>query len=413
METTDNSFNNSGKGEQNIGQGDRAIGKQENIRQDVKGNGNIAVGSGNVNIENYHAVAPPPESPCQLPPLDACFLGRDRELADLLEHIQPGKTATVCGPGGMGKSALAAQTVHQLEENRFPDGIVFHSFYGHPETEQALQTICAAFQVETKTGLASTVRQILSGRKALLILDGTEEADDLKAVLDLRSTCGVLITSRKRDDAPDFRLDLTPLKNEPAVEVLREHSGLAGDDDAVQGICKILDGWPVGLRIAGRYLSTRGESATDYLRWLEKRPFRKLRTGEHQEDNAALLLERSVEQVSSDAVQALRLAGVLAFAPISLEPVAAVLVKNTGMEPQGLWEKLKAVFSSRRSARIEYSAEDELRSMDALSELVRYGILEKQKDRWQVSHALIHTYACTELTLSSENMECRPRKKSC
>ncbi|MCI5220505.1 MAG: hypothetical protein D3914_15255, partial [Candidatus Electrothrix sp. LOE2] len=68
-----------------------------------------------------------PVIPRQFPPLDDCFLGRDKELADLLEHIQPGKVAAVCGPGGMGKSALAAQAVNRLEKNRFPDGIVFHS----------------------------------------------------------------------------------------------------------------------------------------------------------------------------------------------------------------------------------------------------------------------------------------------
>jgi hypothetical protein len=227
----------------------------DTIIQKVQGDRNIFAGKGDIHVYPD----PPPPPPRQLPYLDDCFLGRDTELAELVKQLQPGKVTAVCGPGGMGKSALAAQAVHKLEEldePRFPDGIIFHSFYGKPETEQALKSVCDAFQVEAKAGLASTVRQILSGKKALLILDGTEEADDLKAVLALRSSCGVLITSRKRDDALGFRLDLTPLEKKPAMEVLQEHSGLAGDDDAMQGICKILDGWPVGLRIAGRYLGT-------------------------------------------------------------------------------------------------------------------------------------------------------------
>ncbi|MDU9049797.1 MAG: tetratricopeptide repeat protein [Candidatus Electrothrix sp. Rat3] len=350
----------------------------DTIIQKVQGDKNIFAGKGDIHVYSD----PPPPPPRQLPYLDACFLGRDTELAELVKQLQPGKVTAVCGPGGMGKSALAAQAVSRLEESRFPDGIIFHSFYGKPETEQALKSVCDAFQVEAKAGLAGTVRQALAGKKALLILDGAEEADDLKAVLALRSSCGVLITSRKRDDAQGFRLDLTPLDRKPAVEVLREHSGLAGDDDAMQGICKILDGWPVGLRIAGRYLCTRGESATDYLRWLKKRPFRKLRTGEHQEDNAALLLERSVKQVSADAVQALRLTGVLAFAPISLDPVMAVLHEEN-----------------------EDTDELELHSNEALGELVQYGLLKKQEERWQVSHALIHTYVRTELALSKKALQ--------
>jgi tetratricopeptide (TPR) repeat protein len=347
-----NQFNSSG-GEQNTGIGDHAIGKQV----------------------NYYNTPPPPIIPHQPPPLDTCFLGRDTELTALLEQLQPGKVAAVCGPGGMGKSALAAQAVSKLEPDRFPDGIIFHSFYHQPSTDMALQTICNAFQVEAKAGLASTVRQVLAGRKALLILDGAEEADDLPAVLALRSTCGVLITSRKRADAQGFRLDLKPLEEQPAAAVFCEHSGAAADDESVVGICKILDGWPVGLRIAGRYCSSTGESAADYLEWLKQKTFKELFMGDHQEENAALLLRRSVAQVSDDARLALGVAGTLAFAPLTYWPVAAIL--------DG----------------------DERRARKALGELVNYGLLEKREERWQTSHALIHTYVRTELPLSKEELK--------
>ena len=371
----DNTFNSHG-GEQNIGQGDHAIGKQVNVTQHVNGDGNIFSGTGNVHVEQHiHQPAPPPVIPCHLPHLDTCFLGRDDELAALLEQLLPGKVAAVCGPGGMGKSALAAQAVSKLEADRFPGGIVFHSFYHQPSTDMALQTICNAFQAEAKAGLASTVRQVLAGRKALLILDGAEEAEDLKAVLALRSTCGVLITSRKKADAQGFRLDLKPLEEQPAAAVFCEHSGAAADDESVAGICKILGGWPVGLRIAGRYCSSTGESTAGYLRWLEQEPFKELGDGEHQEENAALLLRRSVAQVSDDARLALGVAGTLAFAPIAREPVAAVL------------------------------EDDERRARKALGELVNYGLLETKEERWQVSHKLVHTYARTELALSKEKLE--------
>jgi tetratricopeptide (TPR) repeat protein len=343
--------------------------------QDVNGDNNIFSNTGPVHVEQHIHQPAQPVIPRQLPSLDTCFLGRDRELAELLDQLQPGKVAAVCGPGGMGKSALAAQAVSKLEAGRFPDGIIFHSFYHQPSTDMALQTICNAFQAEAKAGLASTVRQVLAGRKALLILDGAEEAEDLKAVLALRSTCGVLITSRKRSDAQGFRLDLKPLEEQPAAAVFCEHSGAAADDESVAGICTILGGWPVGLRIAGRYCSSTGESAAGYLRWLEQEPFKELGDGEHQEENAALLLRRSVAQVSDDARLALGLAGTLAFAPIAREPVAAIL--------EG----------------------DERRARKALGELVNYGLLETKEERWQVSHALVHTYARTELALSKESLE--------
>ena len=326
-------------------------------------------------IHFHQHSAPPPEPPRQLPALDACFLGRDKELAELIKQLHPGKVVAVCGPGGMGKSALAAQAVQRLEADRFPDGIVYHRFYDEPHTDQVLQTICNAYQMEAKAGLAGTVRQVLAGRKALLILDGTEEADDLKAVLALHSTCGVLITSRKKTDAQGFRLDLKPLEEQPAAAVFCEHSGVAADDESVAGICKILDGWPVGLRIAGRYCSSTGESAAGYLRWLAQEPFKELGSGKHEQENAALLLRRSVAQVSDDARLALGLAGTLAFAPIARKPVAAIL--------DG----------------------DERRARKALGELVNYGLLETKEERWQISHALVHTYARTELALSKESLK--------
>ncbi len=403
--------------------------RMSTVKQRVDGNGNIVAGSGDVHSStfnskgggqniaqgqhsigcqnNYYGSQPPapPPPPFLLPATEACFLHREKELVWLLDNLHPGKVVAVCGPGGMGKSALAAQAVHQIEAARFPDGIVFHSFYHQASTEMALQTIAGAFHIEAKTGLESAVRQVLSGKQALLILDGAEEAADLPALLKLRGTCGVLITSRKRADAQGARLDLTPLEERPAAEVFCAYSGAAADDASVQGICAILGGWPVALRIAGRYLSSTGESAADYLRWLEKEPFKELGDGEHQEENAALLLRRSVVQVSDDARLALGLAGCLAFAPISFEPVVAVLGIAAAAQPQGLWARLKAVFSSSRKPLVLYSADDERRARTALNELVNYGLLERSGERWQTSHALVHTYAREELALSKESLE--------
>ncbi|MCI5183722.1 MAG: tetratricopeptide repeat protein, partial [Candidatus Electrothrix sp. AW1] len=219
------------------------------------------------------------------------------------------------------------------------------------------------------------VRQLLAGKQALIILDGAEEADDLPAVLRCCGGCGVLITSRKRSDAPGSLLEVKRLDELPAAEAFRLYSNTAADETTVQTVCEQLGGWPLALRIAGHYLRSTGESAADYLRWLEKEPLKELGDGEHQEENAALLLRRSVAQVSDDARLALGVAGTLAFAPIAREPVAAVL------------------------------EDDERRARKALGELVNYGLLEKREERWQITHALVHTYSRTELALNTDALE--------
>jgi len=397
-----NTFTNSGKGEQNIAQGDGAIGKQVNTTssttQTVNGSGaaaqgdstaagagGVAVGGdmhGNVYVNTKQPGSFSPDANSILPGEDAIFLHREDELAWLDKHLHPDKVVAICAPGGMGKTALAARALRSLPADRFPDPIIFHTFYHQPGTAQALQTIAHALQLPAEGDLEQQVVAALGSKQALLVLDGAEEADDLDAVLRLRGTCGVLITTRKRTDCGSLRLDLPPLPEDQAEEVLRAYSKVTGEEEAMQGIEKILGGWPVALRIAGHYLHSTGEPAADYLRWLKKRPFRKLRTGgEHQKDNAALLLERSVEQVSADAVQVLRLAGVLAFAPISLMSVMFVL-----------------------STEGEDQEELELRSMEAVNELVNYGLLERREEGLHIGHALIHEYAAGQLALGKEKL---------
>jgi tetratricopeptide (TPR) repeat protein len=317
----------------------------------------------------------PPYIPHQLPSLEPCFVGRYEEMIWLLESLHPGKVVAICGPGGMGKSALAAQVVHKLEEGRFPDGIIFHSFYHQPETAHALHHIAQSLNIEPEPTLETAVRIALAGRKMLLILDGTEEADDLPAMLRLRGTCGVLITSRKRSDALGSPLNLALLHEQEAAEAFRKYSGEADDDASVQGICNILGGWPVALQLAGRYLKSTGESAADYLHWIEREPLKELGSGSHQEENVSLLLRRSVAQVSDDARLALGAAGCLAFAPIASEPVGTIFEC------------------------------DERRGRNALNELVNYGMMERKEERWQISHALIHTYSRTELALNKDSLE--------
>ncbi|MGR0480236.1 MAG: tetratricopeptide repeat protein [Candidatus Electronema sp. V4] len=378
-----NQFDSKGGG-QSIAQGDHSIGQQNNsgcVKQTSAGDGCIIAGTGDVRIGHLHQHYSRTEHgiPLQRPPKAEHFTGRDAALKELLDALQPGRAVTLCGPGGMGKTALAAQAVWTLAPGKeapalFPDGIIFHSFYGQEDVSLAFAHIVRSYDEEQQDTSFAAAFRLMASKQALLILDGAEEASDLPAVLRLRGGCGVLITSRKKEDAPVAPLAVTPLGPQDAEELFRRHSGSAADAETTAAICALLGGWPVALRIAGRYCSTTGESAAAYLRFLRQQPFRRLGKGEHGQENAALLLRRSVAQVSDDARLALALAGCLAFAPLAPEPVAAILDS------------------------------DELRSADALGELVNYGLLERKAERWQTSHALIHTYARTELVMSKESM---------
>jgi len=277
--------------------------------------------------------------------------------------------ATLCGPGGIGKTALASEAIWRLAPGDdlpalFPDGIIFHSFYNQPEAGLALEKIALAYGEPVRSSPRDAVQRALAGRVALLFLDGAEQADDLRLVLDVRDRSGVLVTSRSHKDAPAGRQDIPPLPLEQAMNLLRAWGGVrARDESAARKICELVGGLPLAVRMVGRYMYERGEDAPDYLTWLEQTPLQALDHGKRRQESVRVLLEHSLAQVSSPSQEVLPVVGLLALAPFSREVVAVALELNAGEVGR------------------------------PLGELVSYGLLHREVDRYQVSHALIHTYA--------------------
>jgi tetratricopeptide (TPR) repeat protein len=206
----------------------------------------------------------------------------------------------------------------------------------------------------------------LANRKALLILDGAEAADDLDAVLQVAGSCGVLITTRHRSDAPDDIQDLAPLPRAESLALLAAWAGpYAADDRAANEIVRLLGGLPLPLFLVGRYLSRRRQEAGEYAAWLQEQGLDALHFGDRPRQSVPLLLARSLEQVSAAARAAFGIAGILALAPFDAEPVAAALETTPPAAHR------------------------------ALSELVDYGLLLRPDGPYQVTHALAHTYART------------------
>ncbi len=241
----------------------------------IVGNGTTI--QGNINIYGRS----PSGKPLQRPPRTTYFTGREQQLAQLLADLQPGRVVTLCGPGGIGKSALAAEAVWKLAPgnqlpDRFPDGIIFHSFYNQPQTALALEAIARAFGEEPKPTPRDAAQRVLAGKQALLLLDGTEDADDLRSVLDVRGGCGVIVTSRSRKDALAERRDMPPLPPDEAVALLQTWTGDRLSDVVVEQICQLVGRLPLAVRLVGRYLSETGETAADYLGWLQESPLQAL-----------------------------------------------------------------------------------------------------------------------------------------
>ncbi len=323
----------------------------------------------------------PTGKPMHRPPRAEHFMGRDAELKELLPAIGPCQVATLCGPAGMGKSALAAEAIWRIFDGeeppaQFPDGLVFHNFYDQSKVDYAFEVIARAFGVDPHPNPFEAAKNALSNRRALIVLDGAEDADDLSKLLDIRNQCGVFITSRRRQDALSHRQDVKPLKADHAVELLRAWGKKhCSDEKSAKALCKLVGYLPLAVRLVGRYLDQTEEPSSVYLTWLKQTPLDALNQGDRCDESIPILMERSLEQVSDQAHQVLSIVGVLAMSPFDRNIVAAAFNQTT--------DSLRRPFN----------------------ELVNFGFLIRSENQYETSHALVHTYANSKLVPASEHVD--------
>jgi tetratricopeptide (TPR) repeat protein len=341
------------------------------IIQDIESASGTVIGA----IHGSVTIQQPGRPPVRLalPSRPPHFRGRDTELAELLPRLKPGRIFTITAPGGMGKTALAAQAIWLLTAEgtappaEFPGGVFFHTFYNQPSAELALQELAAFFWEDPKPTPAAAAQRALAERITLLVLDGAEAADDLTVLRELCGRCGLLITTRDREQIFGDNLDLRPLDASESLALLKDWGGAQiDDDDQAARLCELVGRLPLAIRLAGRYMASRKEPVSEYAAWLEATPLVALDRGKRRDESIPLLFRRSLEGLDDDAMDVLDVTSLLAFAPFDRGLIAAGL----GVEPESVSEPL--------------------------GELVRFGLLNREKGRYQTAHALLQTYAREE-----------------
>ena len=187
-----------------------------------------------------------------LPVAASPLLGREREVADLVELLGERRLVTVTGPGGTGKTRLALQVAADLV-GAFPDGVFWVALA--PLTDPAL----VATEIAQAIGAPDDLAGFLRGRELLLLLDNFEHLLDAAATLaDLLAAAPglhVLATSRaplRISGEAEFPLD--PLDPADAVALFVERARGAGrevqPDATVEAICTRLDSLPLAIELA-------------------------------------------------------------------------------------------------------------------------------------------------------------------
>lgn len=315
----------------------------------------------------------PRRVPLQKPFRTQHFTGREKELEYILKDLRPGQIVTLCGPGGIGKSAIAIEAIWRLAPDNeppeiFPDGIIFHTFYHQPQAAIALEAIARSYGDVPRPSPSEAARRALANRRALLVLDGAEVADNLKAILDVAGCCGILITTRRHSDAPNDWMDILPLAIDQAIRLLKKWGqNYINDEIIAYQICELLGGLPLAIFLAGRYMAHHKQYASDYLTWLKAKRLDSLDMGEQQHLSVSFLMKYSLSQLDELAQITLGVAGLLSPDPFGSELITEAL-------------DIPSIEADR-----------------CLGELANYGLLIRPNIYYQITHALIHTYAREQL----------------
>src|SRR5918992_2765474 len=281
--------------------------------------------------------------PAQLPPDVADFTGRDEQLVQLLELLQPGSPdhavviTALAGMAGVGKTALAVHAAHRLRE-RYPDGQLYVDLRGADRVPldasgvlaRMLRTLGVARTPETLEERTELFRSRLADREVLLLLDNAVTEQQVRPLLPGSPTCGVIVTSRNHlAGLAGVRLiDLDVFEPPQAVELLARIVGadrVAAEPDVAERLVRLCGYLPLAVRIAGGRLAAKPHwSLTRMAERLddEHRRLDELRLGD-LEVRAGVTL--SYEALDPAARRALRLLGLLDVPSFAAWVAAAVL----------------------------------------------------------------------------------------
>jgi tetratricopeptide (TPR) repeat protein len=235
-----------------------------------------------------------PHIPHDLPPQVPGFVGRADELAQLTATLQRGQSvglsALVAGLGGVGKSALASEVLHQLPDDAFPGGVTWVqcdkrtgleglnwvydqvlAAWGVPLPPEALRGV-ATPEAEVEVREQALRDWLHPPSAALVLLDNVEVDFPLDRALQHLTPqhFTLLVTARHQPSLPGLRLlSLDVLETEAAVQLFAERYSdrggtwdVARDETATQTVVETLGRLPLAIELAAARAALTGMSVS-------------------------------------------------------------------------------------------------------------------------------------------------------
>jgi hypothetical protein len=215
-----------------------------------------------------------PRVPFMAPDLPANFVDRGKEFGPLLQHlVEPGRaepiptTLALHGPGGFGKTTLAARLCHHEDIiTGYADGILWATLGERPNVLAELTKLYAALTRErprfvNEEDAALTLADRIEDRRLLLVIDDVWDSSHLEPFLRGGVGCARLITTRSFEVAmmAKQRIPVEEMAEEEAASLLA--SAIAheqpSDRAAIAAMAHRLGRWPLLLELGRSTLGLR------------------------------------------------------------------------------------------------------------------------------------------------------------
>jgi non-specific serine/threonine protein kinase len=198
-----------------------------------------------------------------LPSYLTSFVGRDSDLRALKSLVNTSRLITLVGPGGSGKTRLAAELVRRCLKN-WPDGVWWVELDALTDSGQVPGAVVAAMELPGRGAAQDVVSAWLASKRALLVLDNCEHlvvacATFCKALLERCSEVTVIATSQEPLGVLGEALwPLSPMRSSDALMLFETRAQLivpgfkvaAPNLESVSEICERLDGLPLAIEMA-------------------------------------------------------------------------------------------------------------------------------------------------------------------